>query len=111
MSSNGKDYCQTSAYDLLNTNLHQANLHIFALTKNLYTEMLLDDIHSVAGYSFEIFGQNLGLPEKVITQKLNFFRTPKPQVQQMIENRGLPEHLAISYYQGYEYRRKTLSFT
>lgn len=110
MSPNGTDYRMTPAYDLLNTYLHLTNPHIFALTKNLYPEMVLDDTHSVTGKSFEEFGKRLGLPDKLINTELDGFRAEKPQVKIMLENCGLPNDLARMYYLGYNYRRQTLSF-
>lgn len=110
MSPNGTDYRMTPAYDLLNTYLHLTNPHIFALTKNLYPEMVLDDTHSVTGKSFEEFGKRLGLPDKLINTELDGFRAEKPQVKIMLESCGLPNDLARMYYLGYNYRRQTLSF-
>lgn len=110
MSPNGTDYRMTPAYDLLNTYLHLTNPHIFALTKNLYPEMVLDDTHSVTGKSFEEFGKRLGLPDKLINTELDGFRAEKPQVKIMLENCGLTNDLARMYYLGYNYRRQTLSF-
>ena len=110
MSVDGRDYRLTPAYDLLNTQLHLTNPHIFALSKNLYPGMVLDDIHSVTGESFMEFGRQLGLPEKLIVKELDGFRAEKPQVKEMLNTCGLPEQLARSYYLGYKYRQATLSF-
>ena len=110
MSADGRDYRLTPAYDLLNTHLHLTNPHIFALSKNLYPGMILDDTHAVTGESFMEFGRQLGLPEKLLIKELDDFRAEKPQVKQMLDTCGLPERLAKWYYQGYDYRRVTLSF-
>ena len=110
MSADGRDYRLTPAYDLLNTHLHLTNPHIFALSKNLYPGMVIDDTHSVTGESFMEFGRQLGLPEKLLQKELDDFRDEKPQVKEMLNSCGLPEQLALSYYQGYKYRRATLSF-
>ena len=110
MSTNGKDYRMTPAYDLLNTHLHLHEPRIFALTKGLYNGMVIDDTHSVTGASFEEFGKRIGLPAKIIEQELNGFRGEKSQVKEMLENSGLPENLTRSYFMGYDYRRRTLSF-
>lgn len=110
MSADGRDYRLTPAYDLLNTYLHLTNPHIFALSKNLYPGMRIDDTHSVTGESFMEFGRQLGLPEKLIAKELDGFRAEKPQVKQMLDTCGLPEDLAKWYFQGYDYRRITLSF-
>ena len=110
MSADGKDYRLTPAYDLLNTYLHLTNPHIFALSKNLYPGMIIDETHSVTGKSFEVFGSLLGLPAKLVEKELDGFRAEKPQVKQMLESCGLPEKLAKWYYSGYDYRRATLSF-
>lgn len=110
MSADGSDYRLTPAYDLLNTQLHLTNPHIFALSKNLYPGMILDDTHSVTGASFEEFGRQLGLPIKLVLKELESFCIEKPQVKEMLEASGMPENLIRSYYRGYDYRRKTLSF-
>jgi serine/threonine-protein kinase HipA len=110
MSIDGTDYRLTPAYDLLNTQLHLTNPHIFALTKGLYPGMISDDTHSVTGASFEEFGRQLGLPDKLVAKELADFRTEKPQAKELIYSCGLPENLARSYYWGYDYRRQTLSF-
>lgn len=110
MSADGRDYRLTPAYDLLNTYLHLTNPNIFALSKNLYPGMLIDDLHSVTGTSFEEFGRQLELPDKLVEKELNGFREVKPQVRDMIEDSGLPDNLARSYFMGYDYRRVTLSF-
>ena len=72
--------------------------------------MIIDDTHSVTGASFEEFGRRIGLPTKLIEMELEVFRMEKPQVKEMVENSGLPENLARSYFMGYDYRRITLSF-
>lgn len=110
MSANGRDYRLTPAYDLLNTSLHLTNPHIFALSKNLYPGMLIDDIHRVSGESFMEFGHQLGLPEKLVEKELDGFRAEKPIVKEMFNTCGLSEQLAKWYFQGYDYRRVTLSF-
>lgn len=110
MSIDGTDYRLTPAYDLLNTQLHLTNPHIFALTKGLYPGMISDDTHSVTGASFEEFGRQLGLPDKLVAKELADFRTEKPQAKELIYSCGLPENLARNYYWGYDYRRQTLSF-
>lgn len=110
MSADGRDYRLTPAYDLLNTRLHLTSPHIFALSKNLYPGMILDDTHSVTGASFMEFGRRLGLPEKLVTKELDGFRAEKPQVKEMLEKCGLPENMVKSYFWGFDYRRSTLSF-
>lgn len=110
MSIDGTDYRLTPAYDLLNTHLHLTNPHIFALTKGLYPGMILDDTHAVTGTSFEEFGRQLGLPDKLIAKELTDFGTEKPQAKELIFSCGLPDNLARNYFLGYDYRRKTLSF-
>ena len=110
MSADGRDYRLTPAYDLLNTHLHLTNPHIFALSKNLYPGMVINDTHSVTGESFMEFGRQLGLPEKLIAKELDGFRAEKPQVREMLNTCGLPEQLAKWYFSGYDYRRVTLSF-
>ena len=110
MSTNGKDYRLTPAYDLINTHLHLYEPYIFALTKGLYNGMVIDDTHSVTGASFEEFGKRLGLPSKLVERDLDDFRAEKPKVKEMLENSGLPEKLATDYWGLYDYRRKTLSF-
>ena len=110
MSADGKDYRLTPAYDLLNTQLHLTNPHIFALSKNLYPGMVIDDIHHVTGESFMEFGRRLALPDKLLTKQLDDFCAEKPHVKEMLYMCGLPEKLAQWYFSGYDYRRATLSF-
>lgn len=110
MSIDGTDFRLTPAYDLLNTQLHLTNPHIFALTKGLYPGMILDDTHSVTGASFKEFGRQLGLPDKLVAKELNDFRTEKLQARELIYSCGMPENLARNYFMGYDYRRQTLSF-
>ena len=110
MSEHGKDYRLTPAYDLLNTHLHLTNPRIFALSKNLYPGMKLDDTHPVTGESFMEFGRQLGLPDKLVEKELDMFRAEKPQVKEMLEASGLPENLSSLYFSVYDYRRKSLLF-
>lgn len=110
MSADGRDYRLTPAYDLLNTHLHLTNPHIFALSKNLYPGMIIDDTHSVTGESFMVFGRQLGLPEKLLIKELDDFRAEKPQVKEMLSSSGLPEELARLYFMCYDYRRATLNY-
>lgn len=72
--------------------------------------MLIDWTHSVTGSSFAEFGRQLGLPAKLVEKELDGFRAEKPQVKAMLESCGLPERLAETYFERYNYRRQTLSF-
>lgn len=110
LSYDGKDYVFTPAYDLVNTYVHLAEPHIFALTKGLYNGMIIDDTHSITGRSFVEFGHRLGLPDKLIERELNFFRQEYPRVREMIESSDLSNSLKSQYFNAYDYHRRTLSF-
>lgn len=110
MSLDGNDYRLTPAYDLLNTFLHLANPRIFALSKGLYSDMVVDDTHSVTGKTFAEFGRRIGLPDKMVEKELSFFGEDYPALQTMVNGSLLSDSLKDLYFKTFDYRRKTLLY-
>lgn len=99
------------AYDLVNTSLMIREPHIFAVEKGLFKEgMKLTDTRWVNRRDFEEFGRRIGLPERLINKELDFFVTPKPEAERLIANSFLSDDLKLKYWDGYDYRRKMLTF-
>lgn len=105
------EYRLAPAYDLINTNLHLGEPHIFALDKGLFKEgMQLSDTRSVCRKDFEEFGRRIGLAERLVKRELDAFAAEHPLAEELINRSFLSESLKRSYRLSYNYRRKTLSF-
>ena len=97
------------AYDLINTSLHLHMPRIFALDKGLFREgMQLTDTHTVTRHDFEEFGHRIGLAPRIVNRELSFFAAEQPTALPLITRSFLSESLKRSYWQSYDYRRKTL---
>ena len=98
------------AYDLMNTSLHLAMPSIFALKKGLFKEgMMIDDTHHVDRRSFLVFGERIGLPEKLVTKELDRMAKTYPLAEELIMESLLSDRLKHAYLSSYNYRRFTLS--
>lgn len=98
------------AYDLLNTLIH-VNDSIFALNKGLFSKPKAEYFgvqSAVTGKSFYIFGQSIGLPEKLISKSLDKFTTIHAQTETLIRNSFLPDALKKQY--GLMYKSRVNSF-
>ena len=104
------EYRLAPAYDLMNTSLHLVKPRIFALDKGLFKEgMDFSDTRMVERQDFEEFGRRIGLPEKLITNELNYFASEHRLTKELIERSFLSEKLKRHYWLSLDYRRKTLS--
>lgn len=103
------EYHLAPAYDLINTSLHLHMPRIFALDKGLFREgMQLTDTHTVTRHDFEEFGHRIGLAPRIVNRELSFFAAEQPTALPLITRSFLSESLKRSYWQSYDYRRKTL---
>ncbi len=103
------DYRLAPAYDLINTNLHLREPHIFALEKGLFKEgMIMTDTHTVDRTDFEEFGRRIGLPDRVVKREIDTFSSESPIAIELIERSFLSDRLKEDYRQSYHYRCHTL---
>ena len=103
------EYHLAPAYDLINTSLHLSTSRIFALDKGLFKEgMKLTDTKGVDRKDFEVFGQRIGLSDRLIKRELNFFATEHALAKELIDRSFLSESLKRNYWLSYNYRRTML---
>lgn len=101
------DFILSPAYDLLNTEMHQAEID-FALRGGLYPK---------AQYQGKILNQFLQLgklaniPEKMADQLLAIMLNNSEEVARLIRSSFLDESAQKNYYQAYQGRLKRLKFT
>ncbi len=105
------EYRLSPAYDLVNTNLHLSEPHIFALEKGLLKNGgSLNNPANLGRSVFEEFGRRIGLNERVIKRDIDFFSSEQPRVRELLELSFLSDKLKKGYWDGYSYRRKMLNF-
>lgn len=103
------EYRLAPAYDLINTDLHLHEHRIFALDKGLFKEgMQLSDVRNIGRKDFEEFGRRIGLNAHLVAREIDLFATPQSLAQTLISRSFLSESLKTDYWNGYDYRRKTL---
>lgn len=105
------EYRLSPAYDLINTSLQIWEPRIFALDKGLFKEgMKLTDTRWVNRHDFEEFGKRLGLPDRIIKRELDLFLTSQPFAKELIDRSFLNAELKEAYWNGFDFRRKMLTF-
>ncbi|MBO4574740.1 MAG: HipA domain-containing protein [Bacteroidales bacterium] len=103
------EYRLAPAYDLINTDLHLREHRIFALDKGLFKEgMQFSDVKSVYRKDFEEFGRRIGLNKNLVTHEIDRFATSQSLAKTLIDRSFLSDRLKIDYWNGFDYRRKTL---
>ena len=101
------DFILSPAYDLLNTEMHQAEID-FALRGGLYPK---------AQYQGKILNQFLQLgklaniPEKMVERILSQMLANSTETERLIRSSFLDESAQKNYYQAYQGRLKRLKFT
>ena len=106
------EYHLSPAYDLVNTSLHLHEPRIFALDKGLFREgMVFTDTHTVNRGDFEEFGRRIGLAPRLVKRELDYFASEQPLAKELINRSFLSDKLKRYYWQSYNYRRTTLTFT
>ncbi len=109
INHNGMEYRLTPAYDLINTDLHLREHRIFALDKGLFKEgMQFSDVRGVSRKDFEEFGRRIGLNKNLIVHEIDKFATPHTYAKTLIERSFLSDKLKKDYWDGFDYRRRTL---
>lgn len=99
------------AYDLINTSLQIWEPRIFALENGLFREgMHLSDTRSVRAADFKELGRRFGLPDKIIEKDLQLMTGQHPLAKKLIDNSFLSEELKLRYFDGYDFRRRMLTF-
>lgn len=103
------EYRFAPAYDLINTDLHLREHRIFALDKGLFREgMQLSDVKGIVRKDFEEFGRRIGLPKHLIAREIDRFATSQSFAKTLIDRSFLSVKLKADYWNGFDYRRKTL---
>ena len=101
------DFILSPAYDLLNTEMHQAEID-FALRGGLYPK---------AQYQGKILNQFLQLgklaniPEKMVERILSQMLANSTETERLIRSSFLDESAQKNYYQAYQGRLKRLKYT
>lgn len=107
METSDGDYILSPAYDLLNTEMHYAELD-FALQGGLYPK---------SQYQGKILNQFLQLgklahiPDKMVERVLAIMLTNTEEVERLIRNSFLDESAKKNYYQAYQGKLKRLKYT
>lgn len=103
------EYRLAPAYDLINTDLHLREHRIFALDKGLFKEgMQLSDVKSIGRKDFEEFGSRIGLNAHLVAREIDRFATQQSLAKTLIDRSFLSDKLKNDYWNGFDYRRKTL---
>lgn len=103
------DYVLSPSYDLMNTFIHLASPHIFALDKGLFKEGMPNlETHRINRSDFTEFGHRVGLPDKLVARELDKLTAEHPKIDELINQSLLSESLKDMYHKTYQYRRQTL---
>ena len=89
------DYRLAPAYDLINTLLHIPDGHIFALEKGLYPGWNRE--LGVSGSDFQVFGERIGLDNKIVKSEIDRFCADYPETERLIDNSFLSDRLKEHY--------------
>lgn len=93
----------------MNTFIHLASPHIFALDKGLFKEGMPNlETHRINRSDFSEFGHRVGLPDKLVSRELDKLTAEHPKIVELINQSLLSESLKDMYYKTYQYRRQTL---
>ena len=101
------DFVLSPAYDLLNTEMHQAEID-FALLGGLYPK---SQYQGKILNQFQQLGKLANIPEKMIERLLAQMLTNSEVVEQLIRSSFLDESAQKNYYQAYQGRLKRLKYT
>jgi ADP-heptose:LPS heptosyltransferase len=101
------DFVLSPAYDLLNTEMHQAEID-FALQGGLYPK---SQYQGKILNQFQQLGKLANIPEKMIERLLAQMLTNSEVVERLIRSSFLDESAQKNYYQGYQGRIKRLKYT
>lgn len=105
----GREYHLSPAYDLVNTSLQIATPRLFALDKGLFQEgMELTDTHQVSAADFFELGRRMGLPSRIVKQRISRFAEPNEKADALIDRSLLSVELKRVYKLGYHYRQSMI---
>jgi len=100
------DFVLSPAYDLLNTEMHQAEID-FALNGGLYPK---SHYQGKLIFQFQQLGKLASIPEKMVERILAQMFTNSPKIEQLIRRSFLDESAQKNYYQAYQGRLKRLKY-
>ena len=100
------DFVLSPAYDLLNTEMHQAEID-FALLGGLYPK---SQYQGKILNQFQQLGKLANIPEKMIERLLAQMLTNSEKVERLIRSSFLDESAQKNYYQAYQGRLKRLKY-
>jgi serine/threonine-protein kinase HipA len=101
------DFVLSPAYDLLNTEMHQAEID-FALLGGLYPK---SQYQGKLIYQFQQLGKLANIPQKMVEHILSQMLANSPEVERLIRSSFLDESAQKNYYQAYHGRLKRLKYT
>jgi serine/threonine-protein kinase HipA len=101
------DFVLSPAYDLLNTEMHLAEID-FALLGGLYPK---SQYQGKLIYQFQQLGKLANIPLKMVEHILSQMLTNSPEVERLTRNSFLDESAQKNYYQAYQGRLKRLKHT
>jgi serine/threonine-protein kinase HipA len=101
------DFVLSPAYDLLNTEMHQAEID-FALLGGLYPK---SQYQGKLLNQFQQLGKMARIPEKMANQLLAIMLNNSEEVSRLIRSSFLDENAQKNYYQAYQGRLKRLKYT
>lgn len=107
METSDSDFILSPAYDLLNTEMHQAELD-FALQGGLYPK---SQYQGKILNQFQQLGKLAHIPDKMVERLLAQMLTNSEEVERLIRNSFLDEGAKKDYYQAYQGRLKRLKYT
>ena len=107
LESSDGDFVLSPAYDLLNTEMHQAEID-FALHGGLYPK---SQYQGKLLNQFQQLGKLARIPEKMVNQLLAILLNDSEEVSRLIRSSFLDESAQKNYYQAYQGRLKRLKYT
>jgi len=107
METSDGDFVLSPAYDLLNTEMHQAEID-FALQGGLYPK---SQYQGKILNQFQQLGKLAQIPDKMVERLLAQMLTNTEEVEQLIRNSFLDDGAKKNYYQAYQGRLKRLKYT
>ena len=107
METSDGDFVLSPAYDLLNTEMHQAEID-FALQGGLYPK---SQYQGKILNQFQQLGKLAHIPDKMVERLLAQMLTNSEEVERLIRNSFLDEGAKKDYYQAYQGRLKRLKYT
>jgi serine/threonine-protein kinase HipA len=107
MESSDGDFVLSPAYDLLNTEMHQAEMD-FALQGGLYPK---SQYQGKILNQFQQLGKLAQIPDKMVERLLAQMLTNTEEVERLIRNSFLDDGAKKNYYQAYQGRLKRLKYT